>query len=312
MSRAFIQLWDKDVVRAMEEQVGGGRLTHSASDKFEAVGLERGDRLYVVGLRRGQVILIGRMVVDELVDHETAVRRLQNPNIYEARWHVLGNEEQASEMRFDRLVPRADAERLERASGKRLDPDVPMTFAAVGEITPGTAETLEQVLQDVAGQDEEPPPSRGLRGEDYRAAGDGLRVRDVDLYERDPNLLDRATKAHGKTQDALAEAVRAAGLRPLSPAAGDPDFDIAWRQADVTVVAEVKSLTPANEERQLRMALGQILRYAFLLRGDQPVHRVIATERPPDDRTWERLCEALDIRLVWPKRFPQLIRCDGS
>ena len=34
-------------------------------------------------------------------------------------------------------------------------------------------------------------------------------------------------------------------------------FDIAWDDDDDIVVAEVKSLTTRNEEKQLRLALGQ-------------------------------------------------------
>ena len=55
----------------------------------------------------------------------------------------------------------------------------------------------------------------------------------------------------------------------------------------MTWVAEVKSITPQNEERQLRTALGQVLRYAQLLEDEgRMVKTVIATEAKPNDTTW--------------------------
>jgi hypothetical protein len=50
---------------------------------------------------------------------------------------------------------------------------------------------------------------------------------------------------------------------PRSPAATDPNFDIAWEHNGAFYVAEVKSTTPENEEKQLRLVLGQVLRLSF-------------------------------------------------
>ena len=66
------------------------------------------------------------------------------------------------------------------------------------------------------------------------------------------------------------------------------------------MVVEVKSLTERNEERQLRLALGQVLRYRQLLAAKaRPVRCVIATERQPSDLSWQDVCDGLDIKLVW-------------
>jgi hypothetical protein len=42
-------------------------------------------------------------------------------------------------------------------------------------------------------------------------------------------------------------------------------FDLAWQIGRTLFVAQVKSLTLRNEEKQLRLGLGQVLRYADLL-----------------------------------------------
>jgi len=88
------------------------------------------------------------------------------------------------------------------------------------------------------------------------------------------------------------------------PAAGDPDFDLAWVADGVLHVCEIKSLTPENETAQLRLALGQVLEYRHRLaeRGISVI-AVIAVERPPKDPSRIEICGALEIPLVWPGAF---------
>ena len=101
--------------------------------------------------------------------------------------------------------------------------------------------------------------------------------------------------------------LRSRGLKPLSPAPGDPDWDIAWRDADEFCVCEVKSLSDSNEERQLRLALGQVLRYRQRSNhSSSPAHAIVATSRQPRDASWEVLLESLGISLVWPGAWEKL------
>jgi hypothetical protein len=68
---------------------------------------------------------------------------------------------------------------------------------------------------------------------------------------------------------------------------------------DRPFVAEVKSITPHNEEKQLRLGLGQVLRYSYQF-GTLAVP-VLLAERRPQDPGWEKLCEHLGVILVWPE-----------
>ena len=69
-----------------------------------------------------------------------------------------------------------------------------------------------------------------------------------------------ADKRHRKIQSRFAEELTRMGSTPLSPT-GTPLFDVAWYINDTLYVAEVKSTTAENQETQLRLALGQVLRY---------------------------------------------------
>lgn len=80
----------------------------------------------------------------------------------------------------------------------------------------------------------------------------------------------------------------------------DPPFDVAWRgPGGELVVAEVKSATLHNLESQLRLGLGQLLRYAGLL--EERTHRVtavLAVDLAPGE-DWIDLCKRHSVTLVW-------------
>lgn len=132
--------------------------------------------------------------------------------------------------------------------------------------------------------------------------------RESRVFEVDPDAIDRGTAAHMNIQDSLAEALRRHGMQPLSPAPGDPPFDIAWLQDGVAYIAEVKSLTDDNEERQLRLGLGQVLSYVHLLDWPQAqaVRGVLAVERKPKAQYWTTLCAEHDVILTWPEAYDDL------
>jgi hypothetical protein len=135
-------------------------------------------------------------------------------------------------------------------------------------------------------------------GADYRRANEEISSAEPDPFSVDPDERDRATRAHAVTQNAVADAVEARGLEPLSPS-GEPAFDIAWEEPGGTlVVAEVKSVNARNEEKQLRLALGQVLRYVSLLRTpERDVRGAIVTSTEVSDKRWRDLCNDLGLGL---------------
>jgi hypothetical protein len=144
-------------------------------------------------------------------------------------------------------------------------------------------------------------------GRPYITADETTTTIEWEPFSVDPSLVDRGTRGHALTQNALSAAVRRAGHEVLSPGPHDPRFDLAWRAGDRVYVCEVKSLTSNNEERQLRLGLGQVLRYRDLLALRFPsVKAVLAVEREPSDESWSRLCNSHDVALVWPARFDQV------
>jgi hypothetical protein len=128
-------------------------------------------------------------------------------------------------------------------------------------------------------------------------------------FADNPDLRGRGARAHTQTQDAFASALRRCGLRPKSASRdGRATFDIAWSWAQTVHVGEVKSLAGDNEERQLRLGLGQVLRYRDLADASGvPSRAWLIVEREPADPSWHRLCGQLGVTLCWPAVFDETI-----
>jgi hypothetical protein len=145
-------------------------------------------------------------------------------------------------------------------------------------------------------------------GVDYRIADEETSVGERDPFSIDPAIVERGIHGHAVTQNALAELLIDQQLIPLSPGPDEPNYDLAWKINDEIWIAEIKSITNSNEEKQLRLGLGQLLRYCQLLQPKGKVYGILAIERAPSDPTWIALCEAHNILLVWPDVFSEKIK----
>ncbi|QNI35874.1 hypothetical protein [Edaphobacter albus] len=136
--------------------------------------------------------------------------------------------------------------------------------------------------------------------DNYRRADEAASVAERDAFSVDPALVERGVRGHAKTQNLFADFLTKQGHVPRSPSADEPNFDIAWQATERHYVAEVKSLTNQNEEKQMRLGLGQVLRYAHTMR-ELKACPVLIVERKPRDGSWIELCSSLGVLLVWPE-----------
>lgn len=140
----------------------------------------------------------------------------------------------------------------------------------------------------------------GLPFVEYRAADEGTEVSlRSDMIVDGYQALERAVQSHAIIQNSVAKAAVAAGLKPWAPTFDGPMFDIVLSQNDeVVFVVEVKSATTENLEFQLRIGLGQVLRYAHQLESNGcTVVPVIAIERCPDT-SWKALLMETGVGLI--------------
>lgn len=125
----------------------------------------------------------------------------------------------------------------------------------------------------------------------------------------DLNRLDEATAAHEATVGALLGHLSGRGVEVRTHAPGAPAFDAGWSHGTDVFIAEVKSLTGAREDQQIRLGIGQILDYAHQLRTTHPgcrLHPVLVLEKRPVDPRWSPLARSAGIRLTWAPDFPDV------
>jgi hypothetical protein len=179
----------------------------------------------------------------------------------------------------------------------------PAEMAQLGSALDETIRSEFDAVFGVAGEPAlssvERTASAGL-GAPYRQVPATELSRSRDPFSVDPALVERGLRGHTDTQNELASVLSNAGIEPCRGLPPGPNFDLAWQKDGTVFVAEVKSITAENEEHQLRVGLGQVLRYRQRLSalGHDRVVAVLVPERPPRDPTWRELCQELGVVLL--------------
>jgi hypothetical protein len=122
--RFYLQHWGQGYWRDEAQARGdeGAPFYHTASDQFGPRGLQPGDRLYVVGLRDEQLLLIGRMDVEHVVQTREAKRILGKSHLFPRRWHAIARPP-ISPLSFERHVSEPIARAIRTADEKPLKID---------------------------------------------------------------------------------------------------------------------------------------------------------------------------------------------
>lgn len=213
-------------------------------------------------------------------------------------WGVRGMVQYAGEFELSQPEPWYERNAKETGSDRQRKVIV-FRLRPLGITVPGTESGREarRIVQ----------PRRSALSTPYREANEQLASAPRDPFEVDPVAVDRGLIGHARTQNELADRIEEAGLTPLSPGDADPDFDLAWEVPGGCVVVEVKSLTGTNQDRQLRLGLGQVLDYRHqLLASRRYVTAVLAVESEPSDNRWIEVCAENGVTLTWPARFGEL------
>jgi hypothetical protein len=188
---------------------------------------------------------------------------------------------------------RSDGIRAQQGYLVKFPAEVVALFPQLADATANA--TVPPPVPDAAGKGD-------TLGADYEPADEEASQTERDPFPVDPAIVERGIRSHAVLQNKLAAHIKSLGLAPKKPEKDDPAWDVLWRDAQGEVwVAEVKSLTPSNEERQLRLGLGQLLRYRFRLAAQEgTAHAVLMVEHEPRDTTWKDLCDELGVVLAWP------------
>ena len=139
-------------------------------------------------------------------------------------------------------------------------------------------------------------------GTSYRLADEEVAISKHKPFEIDPDVVDRGSQAHRRIQNKVAAIPQSNGIAAQSPNNTTINFDIGWAVGNSYFIAEVKSVTKKNEEKQLRLGLGQILRYASLVSPEsKKTIKPILIAEAVHDPSWYDTCASVGVRLIESK-----------
>lgn len=155
----FTHYWKGSTFESTKNDVPLGRntgfLDHTAGEQFKSRGVQRGDTVYAITFKSGELFVVGRLIVDQILGQREA-QRLLTYELWEASEHLIGDSTKLTTMRFDAVVPDAkvaairfldrDGARSAPARNRRGGID-PQTFRGVRQITEPTARLFDDVLR---------------------------------------------------------------------------------------------------------------------------------------------------------------------
>jgi len=162
MARYFTHYWNKESVEEAKclAEEGYDDLDHVASNRFRTRGVRPGDHVYAVHISRGEMGVLGRMRVAEIVGYDDAVRRLRlKYEPWAADDHLFAEEGTATLLDFTRKVKPSVAKSLRflTSSGEKrslvfskVNPDKldSQTLRGVRRLTEESAGLLDELIPE--------------------------------------------------------------------------------------------------------------------------------------------------------------------
>jgi hypothetical protein len=156
ITRNFLAYWRPDTVDSVIERNGRRALDHAASDQFGRVA--KGDTVWLVTIREGQLRLVTRIVVERVTGQAGAARLLgcRPAELWKAEYHIVaarGTKLRIMDTDISSLAPLL---RFESAVGRdhldvRDDGTVnPQQLQTMRELSPASANLLDAVISQHA------------------------------------------------------------------------------------------------------------------------------------------------------------------
>ena len=146
---AFTHYWKNDTFEQMRANGHEGEpLNHTAGNGFAKVGVKKGDAVYVFTVIKGELFLVGRMAVSQIVHSNTEAARLLGYDVWRADDHLIATESECTPMKFQRRVPTDIVEKLrfEAKEGPK-----PLTFKSSGGLDQQTLRGVRRLTRSSAG-----------------------------------------------------------------------------------------------------------------------------------------------------------------
>jgi hypothetical protein len=157
MKRYFTHYWKNTT---WDNQVRGyalessKELDHTASNMFRDRGISKGDNVYIITVKRGQLFLLCKLTVGYVCGFEKAARLLKTENLWGADDHIVAESPAPIRRKFDFPLPLTITEQLrfegsgESKSPRFVKPGIldQQTLRGVRELDYGSAQLLDKFL----------------------------------------------------------------------------------------------------------------------------------------------------------------------
>lgn len=299
--RHILQFWK---VEQADANVGQ-RLDHTASAQFDRVS--PGDVLWIVTVRDHRLKLLGRLVVDAIVNQREAERRLGRTNLYPAPLHAISArgieavreidiQDIAGKLRFNSPHDRLTFRHPDVTDGKQLQSLRELSEKAAEELSErwhkGVVERVESRSRLPSTNERSTPAPESANRQS----------------PRQPSTFDEFKKAYSYVLDLPGRTVIPAHQnyqvrlkRYLAKKKIDTDMEKDFIDVDFVTngehyIGEIKVTTHLTLQQAFRTALGQILDYANSM-FKKPPRMIMFLDERPDSRRLE-LATRLGIAVV--------------
>lgn len=136
------------------QHTGDDLMEHTAGNQFLGRGVGPGDTVYIITYSDGDLRIIGKMVVDAVLNQHDAEVRMGTTNLWKASEHLVARPGTASKRCFNAVVPQSQLNNLKFVTDSGLRgivynrhglPDQ-QTFRAVRKINAPTARLFDTLL----------------------------------------------------------------------------------------------------------------------------------------------------------------------
>jgi hypothetical protein len=135
----FLQYWLP--LQVEQDKAFGGNLRHAGSNQFKRRNVKEGDTVWVITVKSdGQLYLVGRMVVDYFINHETALGMFDN-EVIDRNWHIVVNEENSEPFKDINLMDVIDEIKFNSEDSEKLK-------VVDGKIDPRQLQTIRELTSE--------------------------------------------------------------------------------------------------------------------------------------------------------------------
>jgi hypothetical protein len=146
---AFTHYWKNDTFEQMRANGQEGKpLDHTAGNSFANARVKKGDAVYVITVITGELFLVGRMTVSQIVHSDAEAASLLGYDVWSADDHLISTDSECTPMKFRRRVP---TELVQELRFETKEGSKPLTFKSSGGLDQQTLRGVRKLTRSSAG-----------------------------------------------------------------------------------------------------------------------------------------------------------------